>query len=168
MPSESESSQPALEGPTMQASQAPAAASVKSENDDASTRAHFSLDFSKFSSIDEACQCLDIVRDLACLESRVRKVLPNVAVERTLDTILSKADRNALSRLLSMSPRVLRIAKLINTPPDRDAVREALRYLKGLSSLEEEMADLPEDEKAELMRAHKWFSIAYKDHETTK
>lgn len=135
---------------------------MKPESDVTTARPEFALDFQKFTFIHEACQCLEVIRDIACLQSRVRKVLPVEAVKGTLKAKLSKSERNALSRVLSMSPKVLRIAKLIRTPSDREAVREALRYLNGLARLEDEMAELPE-ERDELKRAHKWFSQACKD-----
>lgn len=158
-----EDEQPDIETLKPDATLAPASAPLKSEDGVAPSRPDFSLNFQKFSSIDEACQCLEIIRDIACLESRVRKLLPNPAVQKTLDLDLSKSDRNALSRTLSMSPKVLRIAKLIRTPAERDAVREAIRYLNGFARLEEEMAGLPKDEQDELKRAHEWLSKAYKD-----
>lgn len=163
MPSDIEETPRSAERSNIDESDVQAEPLVKTETEDTPARPEFSLDFQKFASLDEACQCLEIIRDLACLESRVQKVLPNEAVKKTLDTTLTKADRNALGRALSMSPRVLRIMKLVHTPSDRDAVREALRYLKGLSRLELEMAGLPEGERNELMRAHEWFSNAYKE-----
>ena len=145
------------------ASDSQASTSAKTEPSiSPSEKNQFSLNFQKFSSLEEACQCLQIAKDIASMENCLRK-LPQMRISNeTLALQLSPKDVAALKRALQMSPKVLDILHLINSETDRQVVRQSISYIDGIEKLRVQVDKLPKEARQELFRAHDWLCGAYK------
>ncbi|KAJ5204779.1 uncharacterized protein N7498_005658 [Penicillium cinerascens] len=145
------------------ASNPQASTSAKSEPAiSSSEKNQFSLNFQKFSSLEEACQCLQIAKDIASMENCLRKLPQKRISNEILALQLSSKDVAALKRALQMSPKVLDILHLINSETDRQVARQAISYIDGIEKLRGQVDKLPKEARQELFRAHNWLCGAYK------
>lgn len=121
----------------------------------------FSLNFQKFSSLEEACQCLQIAKDIASMENCLRKLPQKRVSDETLALQVSPKEVAAIKRALQMPSKVLDILHLINSETDRQAVRQAISYIEGIEKLRGQVDKLPKEARQELFRAHDWLCGAY-------
>jgi hypothetical protein len=149
--------------PQRSASQSSGSTSVKSESDNITSEAsQFSLNFEKFTSLEEACQCLQMAKDLACMENSLRKISQIRAANETLKCHMPSKDLSMLKRALAVSPLVLSILRLIDSEADREAVRQAVKCIEGRKKLNDQGGSISKEARQELFRAYKWLCDAYK------
>jgi hypothetical protein len=149
--------------PESSASQSSDSPSVKSESDNITPEAsQFSLNFKQFTSLEEACQCLQMAKDLACMENSLRKISQNRAADETLKCHMPSKDLAMLKRALAVSPLVFSILRLIDSEADREAVRQAVKCIEGRRKLDDQAGSISKEARQELFRAYKWLCDAYK------
>jgi hypothetical protein len=105
--------------------------SVKPDPDDPATN-QFSLDFQSFSSLEEATKCLQIANDIASLEGQSRKISHIKIAKETMKLRPCRKVLDQLKRALAMSGEVYHILHLVNSLADREAARQAIKYIEGL------------------------------------
>lgn len=137
--------------------------SVKPDSNDTSLGTNqFSLDFQRFSSLEEATKCLQIANDIASLEGRSREISHIKIAKETMKLRPCRKVLDQLKRALNMSGDVYRILRLVNSLADREAARQAIKYIEGLEKLELQVKSLPNEAQQEMYRAYRWLNGAYR------
>jgi hypothetical protein len=112
--------------------------------------------------LNEATKCLQIANDIASLEGRSREISHIKIAKETIKLRPCRKVLDQLKRALNMSGEVYRILRLVNSLADREAARQAIKYIEGLEKLELQVKSLPNEAQQEMYRAYRWLNGAYR------